>query len=119
MADPVSVPAGIYARQALENMGIWSKVRKNAVFSENVRVALSAVRRGDLLSGIVYQSDLSLVDGLKSHYVFPPNSHEPIHYVALARTKASSATDFISFLRGDVAKNVFSKFGFLNVPAIN
>lgn len=119
MADPVSVPAGIYAREALENMGIWDKVRKNAVFSENVRVALSSVRRGDLLAGIVYESDLALVPGLHAHFVFPAKTHAPIHYVALAAKSSLTGAGFVSFLGSEPAKTVFGKYGFLPVSITN
>ena len=119
MADPVSVPAGIYAREALESLGVWSDVRRNAVFSENVRVALSSVRRGDLLSGIVYQSDLNQVSDIHAHYVFPEESHTPIHYVATAIKNRDEGSAFIDYLKTDAAQRVFQKYGFLQAPAIN
>ena len=119
MADPVSVPAGIYARQALEALGIWQSVRPNAVFSENVRVALSSVKQGALLSGIVYQSDLKLVPELNAHYIFPENTHRPIHYVAAGIKGSGSARDFVEFLKSAQAQEVFLRFGFLPVSATN
>lgn len=115
MADPVSVPAGIYAREALEKMGVWDDARGNAVFSENVRVALSSVARGDLLSGIVYQSDLRLAPELTAHLVFPTDSHSPIHYVASAVKGVGSGPEFVEFLRSDIAQDIFQRFGFLPV----
>ena len=119
MADPVSVPAGIYAREALENLGVWQDVRKNAVFSENVRVALSSVRRGDLLAGIVYLSDLEQAVGVHAHYVFPENTHTPIHYVAAALKGKQRGSDFVEFLGTEVAQGIFRRFGFLQVSATN
>jgi len=119
MADPVSVPAGIYAREALESMGIWQEARKNAVFSENVRVALSSVRRGDLLSGIVYLSDLKQVEDIHPHFVFPEATHTPIHYVAVALKGKDRGVGFVEFLRGNIAQTIFGKFGFLKVSATN
>jgi len=117
MADPVSVPAGIYAREALENMQIWEQVRKNAVFAENVRVALSSIKRGTLLSGVVYQSDLKLLPELNTHYVFPEGSHTPIHYVAAEITEQGA--DFVEFLKSEKAQNAFQSFGFLPVSVTN
>ena len=119
MADPVSVPAGIYAREAMETMGIWDKSRKNVVFSENVRVALSSVKRGDLLSGIVYQSDLKLVPELHAHYLFPENTHSPIHYVAASVKDNGKGTHFISFLKSKDAQTIFARFGFLPPSVTN
>lgn len=117
MADPVSVPAGIYAREALEAMGIWDETRSNAVYSENVRVALSSVKRGDLLSGIVYQSDLQQVPGLHAHYLFPENTHSPIQYVAAATNGENEGAAFVEFLKTDAAQEIFERFGFLPVSA--
>ena len=115
MADPISVPAGIYAREALESLGVWDVYRKNAVFSENVRVALSLIRRGDLVSGIVYQSDLTFSDRLKSQFVFPETSHSPIHYVAASISGSRKSLDFVAFLSGEEAQAIFHRFGFLKV----
>lgn len=117
MADPISVPAGIYAREALEAMGIWQDVRQNAVFSENVRVALSSVRRGDLLSGIVYLSDLVQAKQVHSHFVFPENTHAPIHYVAASVKGSSTGPQFVEFLKTETAQDVLKRYGFLSVPA--
>lgn len=117
MADPVSVPAGIYAREALESMGIWPEARKTAVFSENVRVALASVKRGDLLSGIVYQSDLRLVADLHAHFVFPKETHSPIHYVAGAIVGSKIGAGFVDFLSSNESQTIFERFGFLPVSA--
>lgn len=118
MADPVSVPAGIYAREALENMGIWQEARSNAVFTENVRIALSSIKRGDLLAGIVYKSDLLLVPELHAHFVFPEETHSPIHYVAAAVGSDTKGTAFVDFLKTVPAQQVFKRFGFLPASAI-
>ena len=119
MADPVSVPAGIYAREALGTMGIWREAKKNAVYSENVRVALSSIRRGDLLSGIVYQSDLRLVPELHTHFVFPEETHQPIHYVAVATKTSEIGEGFVAFLASQESQDIFSRFGFLPRSATN
>lgn len=119
MADPVSVPAGIYGREALETLGIWREVRSNAVFSENVRVALASIRRGDLLAGIVYKSDLKLVPDLHSHFLFPAETHKPIHYVAGVVGQSMSGVALVSFLKGNQAQVIFQRFGFLPASATN
>ena len=114
MADPKSVPAGIYAREALSNMGIWEQAKKQAVYAENVRVALAMVARQDLLSGIVYASDLKGVEQLHAHFIFPEGSHKPIRYFAVAtQNPGSNAEAFISFLNGVEAQGILEQFGFL------
>src|SRR6185312_2569524 len=43
LADPDSVPAGIYAKEALEKLGAWRSVVPRLVRAENVRAALEYV----------------------------------------------------------------------------
>ncbi|MEM9278122.1 MAG: substrate-binding domain-containing protein, partial [Pseudomonadota bacterium] len=114
-----SVPAGIYGREALETMGIWSEVRGNAVYTENVRVALASIIRGDLLAGIVYASDLKLVPELHAHFVFPDTTHKPIHYVAASVGEGNAGAGFVSFLKSPAVQEIFERFGFLSASATN
>ena len=112
MADPQSVPAGIYAREALEALGLWESVRPNAVYSENVRVALAMIERGDLLSGIVYDTDLRLSPQLQAHYVFPETLHSAIRYVALVTGDSDQGRAFVGFLQSRPAQRLFAEYGF-------
>lgn len=118
MADPQSVPAGIYAREALQNMGIWNKVKSKAVFAENVRVALKQIERGDLLSGITYQSDLHAQTKLHAHYIFPNQTHTPIRYLAGLINANQNAASFVDYLGSNEAQAVFKRFGFLTLSAV-
>src|ERR1700733_5720702 len=43
LAEPQTVPAGIYAREYLQKLGLWDSVKEKAVPTENVRAALAAV----------------------------------------------------------------------------
>lgn len=113
MADPQSVPAGIYAREALQHLGVWQALKSKAVFAENVRVALKQIERGDLRSGITYQSDLQGQTELNLHYMFPKNSHTPIHYLAGVVQQSDKANGFVAFLTSREAQTIFSRFGFL------
>lgn len=119
MADPQSVPAGIYAREALQHLGVWQSVKSKAVFAENVRVALKQIERGDLLSGIVYQSDLHGQTKLSLHYMFPKSSHTPIRYLAGVVQQSDEANSFVTFLTGDTAQAIFIRYGFLSLQSVN
>ncbi len=57
LAEPRSVPAGIYAREYLEKLGLWEAVKEKVVPTENVRAALAAVESGNVDAGIVYKTD--------------------------------------------------------------
>jgi len=112
MADPVSVPAGKYGRQALESIGIWERVKKQLVFGENVRVSLALVARGDVVSAIVYRSDLLVEPRVKLGYLFDTKTHAPIEYLAAIIKRNGPGEKFWNFLHSAQAASIFMKFGF-------
>lgn len=113
MGDPSHVPAGKYARTALESLGLWDAVAPNAVFGENVRVALELAGRGEVRAAIVYGSDQKAAAGLVRAYAFPPTSHAPIVYPAAAtRDGAREAETFLGFLTSEQGRRIFSDLGF-------
>lgn len=112
MADPMSVPAGKYGRQALEKIGLWKRVKKQLVFGENVRVSLVLVARGDVTSAIVYRSDLLAEPRVKLAYMFDTKLHAPIKYLAALIKRNGKGDSFLRFLQSVEATNIFLKFGF-------
>jgi molybdate transport system substrate-binding protein len=54
LAEPQTVPAGIYAREYLQKIGLWDAVKEKVVPTENVRAALAAVESANVDAGIVY-----------------------------------------------------------------
>ncbi|PRD42711.1 molybdate ABC transporter substrate-binding protein [Phyllobacterium phragmitis] len=116
MGDPSNVPAGKYGKAALEKLGIWTEVEKNAVFAENVRVALQYVNRGEVNAAIVYASDLAAASGLAEAYRFPASSHSPILYpAALVGEGSAEARAFLDYLASDAGQAIIRAKGF--VPA--
>ena len=108
-----AVPVGKYAKAALEKLGIWASVEKKMAMAENVRAALALVARGEAPLGIVYETDAKVEPAVKIVGVFPADSHPPIVYpVALTVTANPPSADYIAFLRSDVARTVFEKYGF-------
>lgn len=113
MGNPRSVPAGRYAKEALENIGKWEAFRLNAVLTENVRVALAMVLRGDLALAIVYASDLKVEPKVMPVHRFAPESHSKIQYLAaLTNTAKPAANAFLKFLKSAPAQAILQKFGF-------
>ncbi|MEO6193162.1 MAG: molybdate ABC transporter substrate-binding protein, partial [Thermoanaerobaculia bacterium] len=60
LAEPQSVPAGIYAKEYLRGLKLWDKVIDRVVPTENVRGALAAVETGNADAGIVYKTDAGI-----------------------------------------------------------
>jgi molybdate transport system substrate-binding protein len=72
--DVRSVPAGLYAKAALENLGVWSSVESKLAMAENVRAALVLVARQEAPLLIVYETDAKVDPGVKIVGVFPEDS---------------------------------------------
>ena len=114
MADPDSVPAGKYGREALTALGVWSQVETKVARAENVRAALALVARGEVPLGIVFATDARANPAVRVVSVFPAASHTPISYplAALARSHNPAGERFRRFLLGAEAKAIFRRYGF-------
>ena len=115
LAEPGSVPAGIYARQYLEALGLWESVRPKVIPTENVRAALAAVESGNADAAIVYRTDAGISRKIRVAYEVPPGSGPPISYgAAIIREsrQASAARRFLSYLESPAASAVFRRHGF-------
>jgi molybdate transport system substrate-binding protein len=114
VADPDSVPAGRYARQALEHLGVWDGVATRLIGAENVRAALAYVDRGEAPLGIVYQTDAFIDNDVRVVDVFPEDSHPPIVYpAALTRRARREAEQFLRYVRSPAGDVVFRAYGFV------
>ena len=112
-ADVNSVPVGKYARAALQKLGAWTAAVPKFAMTENVRAALALVARGEAVLGIVYSTDAKVEPGVKIIGTFPANSHPAIIYpVAATATAKPEASGYLAFLRSQVAKAIFEKYGF-------
>lgn len=111
--DPVTVPAGRYAKAALSKLGVWKSVEKRLIPADNVRSALNFVALGEAPLGIVYATDARGNARVRVVDSFPDSSHEPIRYPAAATAKAGAdAVAFVQFLRSDRAQAIFTRSGF-------
>ncbi|MFC3173768.1 molybdate ABC transporter substrate-binding protein [Novosphingobium bradum] len=114
VADPDSVPAGRYAREALTRLGAWPQVARRLARGENVRAALALVARGEAPLGIVYATDARAEPRVRVVGTFPPASHAPISYplARLARSANPEGEAFRRYLLSPEARALFRRFGF-------
>jgi molybdate transport system substrate-binding protein len=111
--DVKSVPAGKYAKAALEKLGAWTAAEPKFAMAESVRAALTLVARGEAVLGIVYSTDAKVEPGVKIVGTFPADSHPPIIYpVAATSTAKPVAREYLEYLRSSAAKAVLEKYGF-------
>jgi len=108
-----SVPVGRYAKEALENLGMWSQVQPSLVETQNAAATLSVLQTGGVDFGIVYASDVTQYPQFTEFFRFPASSHRSIKYEMLVVSDNSKPTQsFASFLTSDLARKALKKFGF-------
>ena len=115
IGEPNSVPAGIYGREALTQLGVWSAIQPKLVLTADVRSALVYVESGEVDVGVVYQTDAKLSRKVRIIYQFPNSTHTPIVYpaVVLRNTKHKVlAQAFLEYLQTAEAEAIFGKYGF-------
>ncbi|QIE99544.1 molybdate ABC transporter substrate-binding protein [Pantoea stewartii] len=114
VGDPDHVPAGIYAKEALEKLGAWSSLSPVLARANNVRAALALVERNETPYGIVYGSDAVASQKVQVVGTFPEDSHKPVEYpVAIVKDRDNAAVKaFYNYLKGPEAAAVFTQYGF-------
>ncbi|MFA5056593.1 MAG: molybdate ABC transporter substrate-binding protein [Opitutaceae bacterium] len=119
VAEPQTVPAGIYAKQYLQQEGLWELIAGKTVPTENVRAVLAAVESGNVDAGIVYKTDALISRKVRIALEIPPGKGPPISYpLALIKGSRNSAAAarFLARLTSPAGKSVFTKYGFLTEP---
>jgi molybdate transport system substrate-binding protein len=111
--EPDVVPAGIYAKQALQALGWWDSLQGRIVGSDDVRAALAFVERGECALGIVYATDAQLSQKVRVLATFPAATHDPIVYpFALVKDARPAARAFFAQLASPSGAAVFARYGF-------
>lgn len=111
---PASVPAGRYARGALEAAGLWGAVQPKMVGANHVRQALDYVARAEADAGFVYATDAAAMPG-KVRVAFHVPTSPPILYpaaVLAAAPNPAPAARFLDFLFTPSAQAIFARHGF-------
>ncbi len=115
IGDPKSVPAGMYASQAFDELGITAQLQPKEVLAADVRQVLTYVESGNVDAGVVYWTDAITSPKVKVVAVGPEDINAKIVY-PVAVMKASKNRDlaksYIDFLLGAQAKALFEKYGF-------
>lgn len=119
LAEPQTVPAGVYAKAWLQKAGLWEKVSARVVPTENVRACLAAVEAGNADAGIVYKTDALISKKVRIAYEVPAATGPKISYplaVLKDSKNAAAARKFATYLAGPAARAVFVQYGFLPAP---
>ena len=117
VAVPSHVPAGMYAKQSLQTLGLWDSVLPHLLHTSNVRRALRLVEMAEADFGVIYQSDVHASTKVQQILLLPQDSHSAIEY-SIAVTNTGDRSDvhhLFDFLADQSNEPVWNSWGFSNV----
>lgn len=119
IANPKTAPYGAAATEVIEKLGLTSTVSTKLVQGENITQAKQFVDSGNAEVGFVALSQV-YKDGkitAGSAWVVPAELYSPITQDAVLLKKGEdnpAATALLKYLKGDKAKAIMHKYGYLN-----
>ncbi len=118
IADPVTAPAGAYAKQILTKMSLWNQLQKKMILAKDVRQVLAYVESRNVDAGFVYKTDAFITDKVKIAWTFPADTGNPIEYwmgIVADTKQRQEAERFYQYLTGKEAQSIFQRYGFEGV----
>lgn len=115
IGNPKTVPAGLYARTFLENVGIYEVIKPKLIFAENVRQVLDYVERREVDAGFVYFSDTLTLKSNMSVSSINDSLYPPVVYpIAILQDsqKPEVSGQFIEYIKSDEGQTILHKHGF-------
>lgn len=115
IGDPGAVPAGDYAKQALQKLGSWDALQDRIVLGGDVAGVLAYARRGEVAAAIVYKTetagiaDVRILDEATGEWA--PTA-EVLGAVTRAGTNAAGGRSFLEWLRTADAQKILVDAGF-------
>ena len=116
LAEPSSVPVGVYTSKYLTDEGLWDQVKPKVVPVQDVRATLASVESGNVEAGFVYKTDAAVSKKVKIVYEVPIDKGPKITYpVAIVKEskQKDAAREFMNYVSSPTAKDSFKKFGFV------
>ncbi len=116
LAEPSSVPVGVYSSKYLTDEGLWDQVKPKVVPVQDVRATLASVESGNVEAGFVYKTDAAVSKKVKIVYEVPIDKGPKITYPAAIvkeSKRKEAARDFMNYVQSPVAKDAFKKYGFV------
>ena len=117
LGSPDSVPAGQYARQALEKAGIYATLEqdKKLIMAKDVRQALIYADRGEVDGAFVYKTDALLATHAQILFTVADNLYDRVSYpmgLTVTGAKNELVRSFYDYLRSPEAIAILTKYGF-------
>jgi len=116
LGEPKTVPVGQYSEEIFTSLGIFDKIKTKAVYGKDVKEVLTWVETGNVDAGVVYATDAKTSQKVKVVVQASKDLYKTSVVYPVAVIKASINIDetktFLKFLSGNIAKEVFVKYGF-------
>jgi molybdate transport system substrate-binding protein len=117
LGSPQSVPAGQYAAQAMQAVGVYDQLvaAHKLVLAKDVRQALLYAERGEVDGAFVYRTDAQAARQAAILFTVAAELHEPIVYplgLTMAGAQNSAAQAFYAYLASPAAAAVIQAHGF-------
>lgn len=115
VGEPKSVPAGQYADEVFQKLGIKDAITPKLVFAKDVKEVLAWSTSGNADVGFVYKSDALSSNSCKIIETISEDKHSPITYpvgIIKASKNQDSAKAFEDFIYTDKCKDIFEKYGY-------
>ncbi|MGH8562784.1 MAG: molybdate ABC transporter substrate-binding protein [Gammaproteobacteria bacterium] len=113
LGNPASVPAGRYARDALERAGRWPAIEVKIIHTQNVRQALDYVARAEVDVAFVYATDAAIRED-RVRIAFTVATEVPITYpIAVVAGKSAEARSFSDYVLSPPGQALLARYGFL------
>ncbi|ATU07402.1 molybdate ABC transporter substrate-binding protein [Methanohalophilus portucalensis] len=115
LGNPETAPVGRYAKQGLEEAGLWQAIEGKTIFAENVKQVLVYVERGEVDAGFVYMTDAqtSESDNIRIVGEVPVDADISYPVAILADSEDKEASHkFIDFVTGPEGKRILEEYGF-------
>ena len=117
IGSPQSVPAGQYAKQALEHAGVYAALEqeRKLVMAKDVRQALLYADRGEVDGAFVYRTDALPARNAEILFTVPDDFYDRVAYplgLTASGAKNASAKALYEYMKSAEAKVVLKKYGF-------
>ena len=115
IGEPETVPAGRYARDALQAVGVWPTLEGRFVFTHDVAGVVAYVRRGEVAVGVAYGTE---VVGVPNVHVLDraEGAWAPRPLVVAAPVRESDGEEAVDallvFLASKEAATIWQRHGF-------
>jgi molybdate transport system substrate-binding protein len=110
---PDSVPAGTYARKAMQRLGLWTELLPRIVSAVDVRQALAYVESGEVDAGFVYSTDAAISSRVRVACRLGSDLTGEIRYpLVLLAGHSPEALDLFEFACSNWSRQNFRHFGF-------